>query len=74
MKTNLTVGGDEGNKKATATVQKQDAGGKGCRLKRPATTLLSPFTDPYRKKRTLTDLDASAPEACFDPTKWPWTM
>ncbi|KAH0995596.1 hypothetical protein GBA52_019460 [Prunus armeniaca] len=69
MKTKLTLGGDEGNKKATATVQKQDAEGKWCRLKRPATTLLSPFTDPYRKKRMLTDLDAPAPEASFDPTK-----
>ncbi|CAL2257826.1 unnamed protein product [Prunus armeniaca] len=69
MKTKLTVAGDEGNKKATATVQKQYAGGKGYKVKRPATTLLSPFTDPYRKKRTLTDLDAPAPEAHFDPTK-----
>ncbi|CAL2238183.1 unnamed protein product [Prunus armeniaca] len=68
-KTKLTVASDEGNKKVTATVQKQDAGGKGCRVQQPTTTLLSPFTDPYRKKRTLTDLDAPIPEARFDPRK-----
>ncbi|CAL9029498.1 unnamed protein product [Prunus brigantina] len=69
MKTSITLVDDEGDKEANATVQKPDAEGKGCRLKRPATTLLSPFTDPSRKKRPTTGFHAQTPEARFDPTK-----
>ncbi|CAL2238184.1 unnamed protein product [Prunus armeniaca] len=58
MKTSITLVGDEGDKEANATVQKPDAEGKGCRLKRPATTLLSPFIDPSRKKRLATSFHA----------------
>ncbi|CAL8117414.1 unnamed protein product [Prunus armeniaca] len=43
--------------------------GKGCRLKRPAKTLLSPFTNPSRKKRPTTGFLAQTPEARFDPTQ-----
>ncbi|BBG92636.1 hypothetical protein Prudu_000429, partial [Prunus dulcis] len=60
---------DEGDNEATATVRKPDGEGKGCRLKRAATPLLSPFTDPSRKKRKVTDLHAQTPQPRFDPTK-----
>ncbi|BBN67244.1 hypothetical protein Prudu_21S000100 [Prunus dulcis] len=40
----------------------------GCRQKRPAQTLLSPFTDPLRKKRTMTVSAATATPPCFDPS------
>ncbi|KAI5350943.1 hypothetical protein L3X38_003834 [Prunus dulcis] len=69
MKCNISLVGDEGDHEATATVRKPDAEGKGCRLKRAATPLLSPFTDPSRKKRKVTDLHAQTPQPCFDPTK-----
>ncbi|CAL9000228.1 unnamed protein product [Prunus brigantina] len=69
METSINLVGDEGDKEANATVQKPDAEGKGCRLKRPAKTLLSPFTDPSRKKRPATGFHAQTPEAHFDPTK-----
>ncbi|BBG95912.1 DNA glycosylase superfamily protein, partial [Prunus dulcis] len=42
---------------------------EGCRQKRPAQTLLSPFTDPLRKKRTMTVSAATATPPCFDPSK-----
>ncbi|BBN68233.1 hypothetical protein Prudu_343S000100, partial [Prunus dulcis] len=60
---------DEGDNEATATVRKPAGEGKGCRLKRAATPLLSPFTDPSRKKRKVTDLHAQTPQPRFDPTK-----
>ncbi|BBN67506.1 hypothetical protein Prudu_748S000100, partial [Prunus dulcis] len=69
MKCNISLVGDEGDNEATATVRKPDAEGKGCRLKRAATPLLSPFTDPSRKKRKVTDLHAQTPQPRFDPTK-----
>ncbi|BBN68763.1 hypothetical protein Prudu_566S000600, partial [Prunus dulcis] len=72
MKCNITVVGDEGDEgdnEATATVRKPAGEGKGCRLKRAATPLLSPFTDPSRKKRKVTDLHAQTPQPRFDPTK-----
>ncbi|KAI5326888.1 hypothetical protein L3X38_035962 [Prunus dulcis] len=69
MKCNISLVGDEGDNEATATVRKPNAEGKGCRLKRDATPLLSPFTDPSRKKRKVTDLHAQTPQPCFDPTK-----
>ncbi|CAL2227587.1 unnamed protein product [Prunus armeniaca] len=69
METSINLVGDEGDKEANATVQKPDAEGKGCRLKWPAKTLLSPFTDPSRKKRPATGFHAKTPEARFDPTK-----
>ncbi|CAL2228394.1 unnamed protein product [Prunus armeniaca] len=69
METSINLVGDEGDKEANATVQKPDAEGKGCRLKRPAKTLLSPFTDPSRKKRPTTGFHAQTPEARFDPTQ-----
>ncbi|BBG92902.1 hypothetical protein Prudu_000765, partial [Prunus dulcis] len=46
-----------------------DEEGKGCRQKRPAQTLLSPFTDPLRKKRTVSVSNATATPPCFDPSK-----
>ncbi|KAI5321956.1 hypothetical protein L3X38_031028 [Prunus dulcis] len=69
MKCNITLVGDEGDNEATAMVRKPDGEGKGCRLKRAATPLLSPFTDPSRKKRKVTDLHAQTPQPRFDPTK-----
>ncbi|CAL8087111.1 unnamed protein product [Prunus armeniaca] len=51
---NVTVVGDEVIREGSATIEKQDVEGKGCRKKRSATTLLSPFTNPLRKKRTIT--------------------
>lgn len=69
METSINLVGDEGDKEANATVQKPDAEGKGCRLKRRAKTLLSPFTDPSRKKRPTTGFHAQTPEARFDPTQ-----
>ncbi|CAL2238545.1 unnamed protein product [Prunus armeniaca] len=69
METSINLVGDEVDKEANATVQKPDAEGKGCRLKRRAKTLLSPFTDPSRKKRPTTGFHAQTPEARFDPTQ-----
>ncbi|CAL2266738.1 unnamed protein product [Prunus armeniaca] len=69
METSINLVGDEGDKEANATVQKPNEEGKGCRLKRPAKTLLSPFTDPSRKKRPTTGFHAQTPEARFDPTQ-----
>ncbi|CAL9025760.1 unnamed protein product [Prunus brigantina] len=69
METSINLVADEGDKEANATVQKPDAEGKGCRLKRPAKTLLSPFTDPSRKKRPTTGFHAPTPEDRFDPTQ-----
>ncbi|KAI5316692.1 hypothetical protein L3X38_036399 [Prunus dulcis] len=69
MKCNITLVGDEGDNEATATVQKPAGQGKGCRRKRAATPLLSPFTDPSRKKRKVTDFHAQTPQPRFDPTK-----
>ncbi|CAL2266177.1 unnamed protein product [Prunus armeniaca] len=69
METSINLVGDEGDKEANATVQKPDAEGKGCRLKWPAKTLLSPFTDPSRKKRPTTGFHAQTLEARFDPTQ-----
>ncbi|CAL9004799.1 unnamed protein product, partial [Prunus brigantina] len=69
METSINLVADEGDKEANATVQKPDAEGKGCRLKRPAKTLLSPFIDPSRKKRPTTGFHAPTPEARFDPTQ-----
>ncbi|CAL2259414.1 unnamed protein product [Prunus armeniaca] len=69
METSINLVGDEGDKEAIATVHKPDAEGKGCRLKRPTKTLLSPFTDPSRKNRPATSFHAQTPEARFDPTK-----
>ncbi|KAI5316714.1 hypothetical protein L3X38_036421 [Prunus dulcis] len=63
---NVIVAGDD---ECSATVEKEDMKGKGCRKKRLAQTLLSPFTDPSRKKRTMTVSDADATSPCFDPTK-----
>ncbi|BBH02199.1 hypothetical protein Prudu_012697 [Prunus dulcis] len=37
--------------------------------KRPSQTLLSPFTDPLRKKRTMSVSDATATSPSFDPSK-----
>ncbi|CAL2242078.1 unnamed protein product [Prunus armeniaca] len=69
METSINLVGDEVDKEANATVQKPDAEGKGCRLKRRAKTLLSPFTDPSRKKRPTTGFHAQTPEARFHPTQ-----
>ncbi|KAL6289550.1 hypothetical protein ACE6H2_007060 [Prunus campanulata] len=55
---NLTVAGDESIEEGCSTVEKEDMEGKGRRKKRPATTLLSPFTDPLRKKRATNSSDA----------------
>ncbi|BBH08848.1 DNA glycosylase superfamily protein [Prunus dulcis] len=72
---NITVVGDEGDNEATATVRKPDGEGKGCRLKRAATPLLSPFTDPSRKKRKVTDLHAQTPQpVLIQQNPWPWTI
>ncbi|CAL8117226.1 unnamed protein product [Prunus armeniaca] len=73
--TNVTVAGDEAIKKGSATVEKQDMEGKWGRTKWPTTTLLSPFTDPLRKKRMITISDVDATPPCFDPTNpCPLTM
>ncbi|KAI5343779.1 hypothetical protein L3X38_011655 [Prunus dulcis] len=62
----VSVAGDE---EGSASVEKQDVEAKGCRKKRPAQTLLSPFTNPLRKKRTTTVSDVAETPPCFDPTK-----
>ncbi|CAL9005238.1 unnamed protein product [Prunus brigantina] len=67
--TNVTVASDEAIKEGSATIEKQDVEGKGCRKKQLATTLLSPFTDPSKKKRTITISNVDATPPCFDPTK-----
>ncbi|XP_034199064.1 uncharacterized protein LOC117614376 [Prunus dulcis] len=56
-------------KKVVQVLKKKEVEGKGCRQKRPAQTLLSPFTDPLRKKRTMTVSAATATPPCFDPSK-----
>ncbi|KAI5351071.1 PREDICTED: ubiquitin-like-specific protease [Prunus dulcis] len=56
-------------RKVVPLLKKKDVEGKGYGKKRLATTLLSPFTDPLRKKRTITVSDAEATPPCFDPTK-----
>ncbi|KAI5339358.1 hypothetical protein L3X38_018630 [Prunus dulcis] len=58
-----------GDEEASASVEKKEEEGKGCRKKRPAQTLLSPFTDHLRKKRTMTMSDATATPPSFDPSK-----
>ncbi|KAI5313987.1 hypothetical protein L3X38_043163 [Prunus dulcis] len=62
----VTMAGDE---EGSSSVEKKEVEGKGCRQKRPAQTLLSPFTDPLRKKRTMTVSAATATPPCFDPSK-----
>ncbi|BBN67275.1 hypothetical protein Prudu_31S000300 [Prunus dulcis] len=62
----VTMAGDE---EGSSSVDKKEVEGKGCRQKRPAQTLLSPFTDPLRKKRTMTVSAATATPQCFDPSK-----
>ncbi|KAH0972758.1 hypothetical protein GBA52_024914 [Prunus armeniaca] len=62
----VSVAGDD---EGSASVKKQEVEGKGCRNKRPGLTLLSPFTDPLRKKRTMSVSDVAATPPCFDPTK-----
>ncbi|KAI5333331.1 hypothetical protein L3X38_023462 [Prunus dulcis] len=61
----VTMAGDE---EGSSTVEKKEVEGKGCRQKRPAQTLLSPFTDPLRKKRTMSVSAATATQY-FDPSK-----
>ncbi|CAL8167887.1 unnamed protein product [Prunus armeniaca] len=58
-----------GDKEGSASVEKQEVEGKGCRKKCLVQTLLSPFIDPLRKKRTTTVSDAAATPPCFNPTK-----
>ncbi|CAL2270603.1 unnamed protein product [Prunus armeniaca] len=62
----VSVAGDD---EGSASVKKQEVEGKGCRNKRPGLTLLSPFIDPLRKKRTMSVSDVAATPPCFDPTK-----
>ncbi|CAL9005514.1 unnamed protein product [Prunus brigantina] len=62
----ISMAADE---EGSSSVEKKEVEGKGCRQKRPAQTLLSPFTDPLRKKRTMCVSDASATPPCFDPSK-----
>ncbi|XP_020418551.1 uncharacterized protein LOC109948957 [Prunus persica] len=62
----VSMAGDE---EGSSSVEKKEVEGKGCRQKRPAQTLLSPFTDPLRKKRTMSVSAAIATPPCFDPTK-----
>ncbi|XP_020424477.1 uncharacterized protein LOC109950329 [Prunus persica] len=62
----VSMAGDE---EGSSSVEEKEVEGKGCRQKRPAQTLLSPFTDPLRKKRTMSVSAAIATPPCFDPTK-----
>ncbi|KAI5342922.1 hypothetical protein L3X38_010798 [Prunus dulcis] len=62
----VTMAGDE---EGCSSVEQKEVEGKGCRQKRPAQTLLSPFTDPLRKKRTMTVSAATVTPPCFDPSK-----
>ncbi|CAL8164340.1 unnamed protein product [Prunus armeniaca] len=62
----ISMAADE---EGSLSVEKKEVEGKGCRQKRPAQTLLSPFTDPLRKKRTMSVSDATATPPCFDPSK-----
>ncbi|XP_016652311.1 PREDICTED: uncharacterized protein LOC107881858 [Prunus mume] len=62
----ISMAADE---EGSLSVEKKEVEGKGCRQKRPAQTLLSPFTDPLRKKRTMSMSDATATPPCFDPSK-----
>ncbi|KAL6293735.1 hypothetical protein ACE6H2_001877 [Prunus campanulata] len=62
----VSMAGDgEGSK----SVETKEEKGKGCRQKRPSHTLCSPFTDPFRKKRTMSVSDATETPPCFDPSK-----
>ncbi|KAL6284529.1 hypothetical protein ACE6H2_015458 [Prunus campanulata] len=62
----VSMAGDgEGSK----SVETKEEKGKGCRQKRPSHTLCSPFTDPLRKKRTMSVSDATETPPCFDPSK-----
>ncbi|KAI5355880.1 hypothetical protein L3X38_008775 [Prunus dulcis] len=62
----VSMAGDE---EGSLSVEKKRVEGKGCRQKRPTQTLLSPFTDPLGKKRTMSVSDATATPPCFDPSK-----
>ncbi|KAI5334383.1 hypothetical protein L3X38_024516 [Prunus dulcis] len=63
----VSMAGDE---EGSASVEKKkEVEGKWCRKKRPSQTLLSPFTDPVRKKRTMSVSDATATLPSFDPSK-----
>ncbi|CAL8119690.1 unnamed protein product [Prunus armeniaca] len=62
----ISMAADE---EGSLSVEKKEVEGKSCRQKRPAQTLLSPFTDPLRKKRTMSVSDATATPPCFDPSK-----
>ncbi|KAL6289535.1 hypothetical protein ACE6H2_007045 [Prunus campanulata] len=59
------AGDGEGSK----SVETKEEKGKGCRQKRPSHTLCSPFTDPLRKKRTMSVSDATETPPCFEPSK-----
>ncbi|CAL2244560.1 unnamed protein product [Prunus armeniaca] len=63
---NVIVRGDD---EGSGSVQTDVVEGKRCRKKQPAQTLLSPFTDPSKKKRVMTGSDEEATLPCFDPTK-----
>ncbi|BBN68258.1 hypothetical protein Prudu_352S000100, partial [Prunus dulcis] len=62
----VTMAGDE---EGSSSVEKKEVEGKGCRQKCPAQTLLSPFTDPLRKKRMMSVSAVTATPPCFDPSK-----
>ncbi|CAL2230122.1 unnamed protein product [Prunus armeniaca] len=62
----ISMAADE---EGSLSVEKKELEGKGCRQKRPAQTLLSPFTDSLRKKRTMSVSDATVTPPCFDPSK-----
>ncbi|KAI5342879.1 hypothetical protein L3X38_010755 [Prunus dulcis] len=62
----VSMAGDE---EGSSNVEKKEVEGKWCRQKNPAQTLLSPFTDPLRKKRTMSVSAATATPPCFDPSK-----
>ncbi|CAL9029005.1 unnamed protein product [Prunus brigantina] len=55
--------------KITDSMPSGEVEGKRCRKKHPAQTLMSPFTDPLRKKMTMTVSDVAATPPCFDVTK-----
>ncbi|KAI5337868.1 hypothetical protein L3X38_017139 [Prunus dulcis] len=58
-----------GDEEASVSVEKKGDEGKGCRKKSPTQKLLSQFTDPLRKKRTMTVSDATATPPSFEPSK-----
>ncbi|CAL9018703.1 unnamed protein product [Prunus brigantina] len=62
----ISMAADE---EGSSSVEKEEVEGKRCRQKRLAQTLLSPFTDPLRKKRTMSVSEATATPPCFDPSK-----